>query len=235
MIGSETEADMETMTTVRTDAQIQQAVLAELGWDTRVKPTEIGVSVEHGIVTLTGTVESFAKKLAARDAAHRVAGVLDVADDIEVRIPSVFSRTDADIAAAVRRALEWDTFVHDRKVRSTVADGWVTLEGTLDTLFEREDAEKVIRRLMGVRGVINNIAVTGPSANPIRLRNAIQETLERRADREAGKIDIHVHQGRVTLDGRVHSWAEREAVLGTVQHAPGVQFVVDHLRIEPYF
>ncbi|HET7451201.1 MAG TPA: BON domain-containing protein, partial [Thermoanaerobaculia bacterium] len=103
---SERRHHMDTMTTVRTDAQIQQAVLAELGWDTRVKPVEIGVSVEHGIVALTGTVESFAKKLAAREAAHRVAGVLDVADDIAVRIPGALVRTDTEIAAAVRRALE---------------------------------------------------------------------------------------------------------------------------------
>ncbi|HET7451466.1 MAG TPA: BON domain-containing protein, partial [Thermoanaerobaculia bacterium] len=137
--------------------------------------------------------------------------------------------------AAARRALDRDTSAHDTTLRSTVANGWVTLEGSLDSLFEREDAEKVVRRLIGVSGVINNIAVTGPTADPSRLREAIQQTLERRADREADRIDIQIRQGRVTLDGRVHSWVEKEAILGTVQHAPGVQFVVDHLRIEPYF
>ena len=226
---------METLTMIRTDSQIQQDVLAELRWDTRVKQTEIGVSVKKGIVTLTGTVDSFAKKLAARDAAHRVGGVLDVADDIQVQIPGVMARTDSDIALAVRHALEWDAFVPDTKIRSTVANGWVTLEGNVDSLFDRDDAERSVRRLQGVRGVLNNIAVASTKADSTKIRKSIETTLERRAEREADRIDVEVVNGKVTLRGRVHSWPEKEAVLGTVEHAPGVQNVVDHLRIEPYF
>ncbi len=226
---------METLTATRTDSQIQQGVLEEMRWDTRVQQTEIGVAVKNGIVTLTGTVDSFAKKLAARDAAHRVGGVLDVADDIQVQIPGTLARTDSDIARAVRHALEWDAFVPDTKIRSTVANGWVTLEGAVDSLFDREDAERAVRRLQGVRGLINNIAVSATKVDPTLIRKSIENTLERRAEREADRIDVEVGNGKVTLRGRVHSWPEKEAVLRTVEHARNVQSVVDHLRIEPYF
>jgi osmotically-inducible protein OsmY len=226
---------METLTMTRTDTQIQQDVLAELRWDTRVKQTEIGVAVKNGIVTLTGTAENFAKKLAAREAAHKVAGVLDVADDVEVQIPGLLARSDTDIASAVRHALEWDAFVPDTKIRSTVANGWVTLDGNLDSLFDRDEAERAVRRLQSVRGVLNNIVITTRKADPAKLRKAVETTLERRAEREAERIDVDVVDGRVILQGRVHSWPEKVAILGSVEHAPGVQTVVDKLRIEPYF
>ena len=226
---------MATITITKTDTQIQQDVLRELRWDHRVAETEVGVEVHDGIVTLTGTVDSFAKKLAAREAAHRVAGVLDVADDVEVKLPGVFTRTDTDLARAVRHALEWDVFIPDTQIRSTVANGWVTLDGTVQALLDRDDAERAVRRLQGVRGVINNILVNAPKIDPARIRKSIEETLERRAEREADRIDVRVLDGKVTLDGRVHSFPEKEAILGTVRNAPGVKAVTDNLRIEPYF
>lgn len=226
---------MATMTEPKADAEIQQDVLRELRWDTRVKETEVGVEVDRGVVTLTGDVDSYAKKLAAREAAHRVAGVLDVADDIEVRIPGIMVRSDTDVARAVRLALEWDVFIPDSKIRSTVSNGWVTLEGNVDSLVDRDDAERAVLRLQGVRGVINNVTVKARKAASKEVRQAIEDTLERRADREADRISVEVEDGRVVLEGRVHSWPEKEAILGSVRHAPGVQAVSDKLRIEPYF
>jgi osmotically-inducible protein OsmY len=226
---------MPTMTEIKSDAEIQQDVIRELRWDTRVKETDVGVEVDRGIVTLTGTVDSYAKKLAAREAAHRVKGVLDVADDIEVQIPGIMLRNDTDIAKTVRLALEWDVFIPDARIRSTVSSGWVTLEGSVDSLVDRDDAERAVLRLLGVRGVINNITVKPRKAEPRQVRKAIEETLERRAEREASRIDVSVANGKVVLQGRVHSWPEKEAVLGSVRHAPGVQVVSDELRIEPYF
>ncbi len=226
---------MATRTEPKTDAEIQQDVLRELRWDTRIKETEVGVEVDHGVVTLTGDVDSYAKKLAARDAAHRVAGVLDVADDIEVRIPGIMTRSDTDVAKAVRLALEWDVFIPDSKIRSTVSNGWVTLEGNVDSLVDRDDAERAVLRLQGVRGVINNVTVKSRKADSKEIREAIEDTLERRADREADRIGVEVSDGKVMLQGRVHSWPEKEAILSAVRHAQGVQAVSDKLRIEPYF
>jgi osmotically-inducible protein OsmY len=140
-----------TTTTNPTDEQIQRDVLAELKWDARLQPNEIGVIVKDGVVTLTGWVDSYSKKWAAEEAAHRVRGVKAVANEIEVRLPSTAERTDADIAAAVVRALEWDAFVPIEKLDVTVSKGWVTLKGEVEWQFQKEDAERVVRRLSGVK------------------------------------------------------------------------------------
>ena len=218
----------------RTDSQIQEQVLRELCWDSRIMANEIGVEVKGGIVTLQGTVDHFARKLAAREAAHRVPGVLDVADEIQVRIPGILHRTDTDLAQAVRAALEWDVFVPEEKIQSTVSHGWVTLDGIVETLLQRDDAEQSVRRLQGIRGVVNNIRVSPKKVRPEEVRTAIEDTLERRAERAAEKIQVDVADGRVTLEGVVRNWAEKKAILGTVRHAPGVRQVTDKLRLQPF-
>jgi osmotically-inducible protein OsmY len=215
------------------DSQIHHDVLEELKWDSRVDETEVGVEVDDGIVTLTGTVTSWAKRLAAQEAARRVVGVLDVANDIDVKVPGGFARTDTEIAQAVRRALEWDVFVPHDKIRSTVSDGWVTLEGALDRSSQREDAARAVRNLTGVKGVINNITVTPPRPETEDVRKAIEQALERRAEREARRIRVDVHDGAVTLTGSVHTWAERKSVLAAARFTPGVRSVEDRLRVEP--
>jgi osmotically-inducible protein OsmY len=223
---------LETLT--KSDLQVQQDVMRELRWDTRLGPTEVGVEVDKGIVTLTGTVENYAKKHAATEAAHRVAGVLDVANDIRVHFAGSPGKTDTEIAQAVRLALEWDAFVPDQHIRSSVSDGWVTLEGEVAFLREREDAARAVRRLEGVKGVWNGIVVTPKKLDPIALRKMIEEALERRAERDAERIGVTIDDGTVTLSGKVHSWLEKDAIRGIVGHAPGVRIVNDKLRIEPW-
>lgn len=127
-----------------TDIQIQESVLAELKWDARVDPASVGVTVDDGLVNLAGTVASYVKRMAADEAAHRVASVRAVANELEVRLPDVLQRTDTDIARAVRWALEWDVFVSDQHIRSSVSHGWVTLEGSVDKPRQRSDAERTI-------------------------------------------------------------------------------------------
>jgi osmotically-inducible protein OsmY len=229
----EKEAAM-TVATVKSDREIQEDVMLELRWDSRVDQTEIGVEVDKGVVTLTGTVNSYAKKVAAKEAAHRVLGVLDVADDVQIKPPGSLKRTDTEIAHAVRLALEWDAFVPDQKIRSTVASGFVTLEGEVTTLREKEDAERVVRALAGVEGVGNRLTIKPIKADPIKLRKSIEEALERRAQREAEKIRVRVEDGTVILEGRVPTWAERTAIMGTVCHAPGVRAVSDRLTVNPW-
>jgi osmotically-inducible protein OsmY len=214
----------------KTDAQVQQDVLNELKWDTRVEPTEIGVEVRGRVVTLTGTVSSWAKKVAAEEAAHRVSGVLDVANDVIIKIPGA-ARDDTEIAAAVREALKWDVFVPDDKIQSTVTGGFVTLKGKVDTYAQRDDASRAVRNLAGVHGVLNQIAVSRTQVTPSALRGAIQNALERHADRDAAKIQIDVEGGHVTLSGDVHSWTERHAIIGAVTGTRGVEDVTDRMRI----
>lgn len=219
----------------KSDSEIQQEVLRELKWDTRVEETEVGVTVERGIVTLTGTVDSYAKKLAAQDAAHRVYGVLDVANDMQVRVSGSMARSDPDIAKAVRNALEWDVWVKEEGIKSTVSNGFVTLEGDVSLLRERDDVERTIRRLAGVRGVDNRIEVKSTKINADDVRESIEQALERRAEREARHIRVEVKNSEVKVSGRVHSWAEKRAILGIVSHAPGVRAVDENLFVDPMF
>jgi osmotically-inducible protein OsmY len=220
----------------KSDSEIQQDVLRELSWDPRVEETEVGVEVDRGVVTLTGTVSSWAKREAAQEAAHRVEGVLDVANDIKVKLPGDLVRTDTEIAQAVRRALEWDALVPHERIQSTVSNGWVTLEGNVYTWTQREDAERAVQNLVGVRGVSDTMTVlfTKP-VQPERVREAIEDALERRAEREAKRIRVEVTPtGTVTLTGAVRSWAEKRATLAAARFTHGVGSVEDHLEIDPW-
>ncbi len=219
---------------IKTDELIKDDVIAELRWDTRVNETGIGVTVSKGVVTLTGAVTSYARKLAAQEAAHRVGGVLDVANDIQVIRSDDLALTDTEIAKAVRHTLEWDVFVPDTHIRSTVSDGWVTLEGEVETYGQREDAERAVRGLAGVVGVRNLIVVEQPLIAPGEVREVIEDVLERRADRLADRIRISIDDGEVTLSGNVRSYAEKRAVIGAVSHTPGVFSVRDHLLVQNY-
>jgi osmotically-inducible protein OsmY len=219
---------------MKTDSQIQADVLAELKWDSMVKQTDVGVQVHDGIVTLTGNVTSYAKKLAARNAAHRVHGVLDVADDLVVKIPTTWERTDEELAKAVRAALKWDVLVPDEHITTTVSNGTVTLQGGVERWTQRSDAEWAIQRLTGVRAVINQITVTGKPADPMQIKRDIEAALERQAEREAKRIEVSVQNGIVTLTGTVRSWGERSAVDRVAGFAPGIRGVADRLTVDPY-
>jgi osmotically-inducible protein OsmY len=166
-------------------------VLEELKWDSRVDETEVGVEVDKGVVTLTGTVTGWAKRSAAEEAARRVIGVLDVANDIKIKVPGALTRTDTEIAQAVRH----------EKITSTVSDGWVTVDGTVDNWSQRGDAERAIRNLTGVKGVVNRITVTPLKPMTEDIRKAIEQVLERRAEREAKRIHVDVRDGVATLTG----------------------------------
>lgn len=219
----------------RTDRDLKQRVLRELKWDSRISWASINVEVNEAVATLTGSVPTYAQKVAAQEAAHRVVGVLDVANDIDVNPIDGFLRSDTELARAVRSALEWDALVPDDQIQSTVSDGWVTLEGEVNNGRERADAESAIRRLTGVVGLSNKITIRKQEIDEEQLREEIEDALGTRADREAERLRIEVHDGVVDLRGRVHSWQERRAVLGSISHAPGVTQVRDHLRIDPYF
>jgi osmotically-inducible protein OsmY len=133
----------------------------------------------------------------------------------------------------VRHALQWDVFVSDEKITSTVSDGWVTLDGAVDTWSQRADAERAIRNLTGVKGVVNRITVTPLKPMTQDIRKAIEQVLERRAEREAKQIHVDVRDGVVTLTGAVHSWAERKSIVAAARFTPGVREVQDRLRTEP--
>jgi osmotically-inducible protein OsmY len=207
-------------------------VQQELRWDSRIDAADIGVAVHDRIVTLTGTVKTFAERKSAQDAAFRVYGVRDVANDIQVKVPGHLVRTDADIAQAVRAALEWDVRIPSDRIKSSVSEGVVTLLGTTDHWSQVAAAEAAVGNLAGVQDVVSELLVSGPELDSGAVQRDIEEALERRADRAARRIEVVVQDGIVTLTGRVHSPAEREAVLGAARFTHGVHEVEDHLRVE---
>ncbi len=221
------------MTIRKTDSELKHDVTRELAHDSRIDETSIGVSAHCGVVTLTGTVTSWTEKHTAEQAAHRVTGVLDVANEIEIKQCWSTTKTDADIALAVRSALAKHPMVPAESILSTVADhGSVTLTGAARSISEREEAEAAVRNVEGVRYVTNEIAVEGPRIAAPALQDAIRSALQRQGAREAERITIAVEGDTVVLSGTVDSWVQRRAAVGAVKGMHGVKRIEDRLRIE---
>jgi osmotically-inducible protein OsmY len=214
------------------DSDVREDVLRELAWDGRVGQTQIGVQVTGGVVVLSGSVESWAVRNASAEAAHRVAGVHDVANDLEVRSKDSATPSDAEIARVVRQALQWDALVPDERIDSTVSAAEVTLEGAVETDAQREDAERAIARLKGVRSVHNRIQIH-PALDVGDVESAIRQALGRRATREASHLRLSVTDGKALVEGVVGSADERRVVLGAVRGTQGVAVVEDRLIVEP--
>jgi osmotically-inducible protein OsmY len=211
--------------------QLQRNVLAELDWDPTVNAAKVGITVDDGVVTLKGTVDSYADKLAAEKAAKRVHGVKAVANDLDVKLLYDSKRSDTDIAHAALRALEWDTRIPHEALKVTVKNAWVTLDGQVEWQFQRDDAGRTIRRLTGVIGVSNLITVK-PHILPGDIKDKIVAALERKAQLDAQHVKVQVDGSKITLTGTVRSWAERQDAEQAAWSAPGVADVANHLRVE---
>jgi len=216
---------------MKTDSELKKDVLAELAWDPVVPEAKVGVSVSDGVVTLTGHLDSYSEKVAARRAVERVGDVKAIAMEIDVIPLGVHQRSDTEIAAAVDHALSWNTSVPKDRIKVTVEKGWVTLGGEVDWNFQRRAVERLVRPLKGVIGISDNIGIKA-TAVPTNLTNRIQDALVRQAMREAKRIEIATDGGVVTLSGQVHSWAERSAVEGATWSAPGVSRVNNLLTVQ---
>jgi osmotically-inducible protein OsmY len=216
---------------MKTDSDIKKDVLSELLWDPLVSDTKVGVTVNEGVVTLTGHLDTYAEKVAAKRAAERVSGVKAIAVEIDVVPVGAHQRSDTEIALAVEHALSWNTSVPQDRVKVTVEKGWVTLTGDLDWNFQRRAVERMVRPLKGVVGITDNIKLKTLPV-PLKLRERIQDALTRQAMREARRIDVIVEGSEVTLRGQVHSWAEKNAAEGASWSAPGVVSVNNQLTVE---
>jgi osmotically-inducible protein OsmY len=217
---------------MKSDSEIERDVKDELTWDPDLYATDIAVSVKNGVVTLTGFAKSFSDKYEAEAAAKRVAGVVAVANDIEVRIPSVDERPDPEIARDAAAAIKSQLPISSEKIKAVVKNGWITLEGEVEWQYQRSTAENAVRRIKGVKGVINSIKLKPPT-EPTEIKRKIQEAFRRNAEVDANRIVVEADGGTVTLKGTVRSWIEREEAERAAWAAPGVTKVIDQIVVSP--
>jgi osmotically-inducible protein OsmY len=211
------------------DSQLQQAVLAELGWDPSVVAAHIGVTANAGVITLTGHVESFAEKHAAETATRRVRGVKAVAEEIEVRLAFDRKRGDDAIAAAAIERLAWDVSIPNDTVAVQVENGWVTLSGEVELHYQKEAAEEDVRRLLGVVGVSNQTTIK-PRLNDSNISDEIMNALNRSWFFDPMTIRVSAEGGKVCLTGTVNSPHERQ-VAAVTAWAAGATAVKNDIAI----
>jgi osmotically-inducible protein OsmY len=213
----------------KSDSQLRQDVIDEIERDWRFKRAELGIEVDQGIVTLTGTVSSYPKLVAAADIAADIAGTKGVANELTVHAPDLALPNDSELAAAVRGALKWDVDVPDEKIEIIVRNGVVTLQGSVDYWYEKSSAADCVRNIAGVSAINNHIAVVPPLTSDHDIRTAIEKGIARRIPIAVRHVEVKVKDGRVTLTGNVQFYGDRRQAEKSAWTTEGVRSVDNKL------
>jgi osmotically-inducible protein OsmY len=221
---------MKAKAVIRSNEELRKDVIAQLDWDPEVPLNKIGVTVSEGVVSLTGFVDTYAEKIAAEKAAKFPYGVRAVANDIQVK--PMFERIDPDIAKSAVQALESRVNVPDKDITVMVKNGWITLEGNVEWMYQKDAAYAAVKFLSGVKGVTNQITIK-PKVSPAQVETKIEEALRRSAEVDARRIKVEVSDSKVNLSGNVRSWAEKDEAERAAWAAPGVTNVESHIFITP--
>lgn len=222
---------------MKTDQELQEDVMNELHWDPVVRDvaTQIGVTAKNGMVTLSGQVDSYGKKLAAEKAAQRVKGVNVVALDIEVHLYPSVSKSDIEIAEMVNNTIRWISVIQNEEVEVKVDNGYVTLSGTVDWNYERKSIEEAVKRIIGIKGIINNIVLKPAGLEPKEIKRKISAAFHRSAVIDSNAIDVSITKNKIALNGVVKSLAEKKEAERAAWSSPGVTSVENNLTIEPTY
>jgi osmotically-inducible protein OsmY len=215
---------------MRTDSEIESFVKEELRWNPDLNSSDIAMSVKNGVVTLAGFVRSYVEKYQAEKAAKRVAGVIAVANDIEVRLPAIDERPDPEIAREAATAIKNQLPLSFEQIKAVVRNGLVTLEGDVEWQYQKQTAERAVRSLKGVKTVINDIKIK-PRVQPSDIKQKIMDAFRRHAEVDANQITVEAHGGEIILKGKVRSWAERDEAERAAWRAPGVTNVDDRIVV----
>ncbi len=216
---------------MKSDIEIQKDVIEQLKWEPFLNAAQIGVAVKNGIVTLSGQVDAYSKKILAEKTVKKVAGVKAIAEDLQVGISPAYKKTDAEIAETVINALKWHTMIPDEKIKVSVEEGNVKLEGDVEWEYQRNQAKTAIENLVGVK-LVTNLVLVKPKITPYELQQKINSAFQRSANIDAGRISTEVIGSRVILKGKVRSFAERDDAENAVWAAPGIISVENKLAIE---
>jgi osmotically-inducible protein OsmY len=214
------------------DSEIKRDVEEELGWHPDLDAGDIAVAVKDGVVTLTGFVRSYVDKFEAEEAVKRVSGVVGIANDIQVRLPSIDEKPDPEIAREATSAIKSQLPISYENIKVVVKNGWITLEGAVEWQYQRQTAESAVRRIKGIKGVANLIQLK-PRVQPSELKKKIMDAFKRNAELDANRINVDTSGNEVILKGTVRSWFEREEAERVAWSAPGITKVVNQIMVSP--